>query len=81
MWIRVNLTGKSFVLDLKIITYIGTEFMSAVQPILKEKWTPEVENIWQRLFTYISNVMQRGYHEEEMRKAEEKNRHRSQNAV
>ncbi|XP_078518153.1 neuroglobin-1-like [Lissotriton helveticus] len=65
----------------KYYQYIGTEFMSAVQPILKEKWTPEVENIWQRLFTYISNVMQRGYQEEERRKIEEKNRHRSQNAV
>ncbi|XP_069493613.1 neuroglobin-1-like [Ambystoma mexicanum] len=65
----------------KYYQYVGAEFISAVQPILKEKWTPEVENIWQHLFMYISNVMQMGYQEEERRKAEEKHRLRGHNGI
>lgn len=26
--------------------YVGTEFICAVQPILKDKWTPELEQAW-----------------------------------
>ncbi|CAH2328157.1 globin X [Pelobates cultripes] len=45
--------------------YVGIEFLSAIRPILKEKWTPEVEEVWKVLFTYICAVMKAGYQEEE----------------
>ncbi|CAB1342605.1 unnamed protein product [Coregonus sp. 'balchen'] len=46
-------------------TYVGTEFIRAVQPILKDNWTPEVEEAWKTLFLYISSIMKQGYLEEE----------------
>ncbi|KAK6479172.1 neuroglobin-1-like [Huso huso] len=61
----------------KYYGYVGTEFISAVQPILKEKWTPEVEEAWkilpvhfcfQALFTYVTIIMKQGYQEEERNK-------------
>ncbi|XP_075469469.1 neuroglobin-like isoform X1 [Ascaphus truei] len=45
--------------------YVGTEFISAVRPVLNEKLTPDVEEAWQHLFTYICTVMKWGYQEEE----------------
>uniref|UniRef100_A0A8C5R4N2 Globin domain-containing protein n=1 Tax=Leptobrachium leishanense TaxID=445787 RepID=A0A8C5R4N2_9ANUR len=45
--------------------YVGMEFISAVCPILKEKWTSEVEEVWKVLFRYICAVMEAGYREEE----------------
>ncbi|XP_068107781.1 cytoglobin-1-like [Hyperolius riggenbachi] len=54
--------------------YVGSEFISAVHPILKDSWTPELENGWKSLFTYICAVMERGYKEEEMRCAGKKNK-------
>ncbi|XP_053331274.1 uncharacterized protein LOC128505017 [Spea bombifrons] len=45
--------------------YVGMEFISAVRPILKDKWTPDVEEGWKGLFTYICAVMEAGYQEEE----------------
>ncbi|OCT68750.1 myoglobin [Xenopus laevis] len=47
--------------------YVGTEFISAVRPMLQDKWTLEVEEAWKGLFTYICTVMERGYQEEEKR--------------
>ncbi|KAK6481223.1 neuroglobin-1-like [Huso huso] len=52
----------------KYYGYVGTEFISAVQPILKEKWTPEVEEAWKALFTYVTRIMKQGYQEEERNK-------------
>ncbi|KAG8449673.1 hypothetical protein GDO86_016352 [Hymenochirus boettgeri] len=54
--------------------YVGTEFISAVRPIFKDKWTPEVEEVWKRLFTYICTMMERGY-EEGQRKYTDGNYH------
>lgn len=45
--------------------YVGAEFVRAVQPMLKERWSPEVEEAWQTLFLYITTLMKRGYLEEE----------------
>ncbi|XP_070620042.1 neuroglobin-like [Erythrolamprus reginae] len=44
--------------------YIGIQFMQAVQPILKEDWTLEVETAWEGLFRYLAAVMRRGFHKE-----------------
>lgn len=52
----------------KYYGYVGTEFICAVQPILKEKWTPEVEEAWKALFTYVTRIMKQGYQEEETNK-------------
>uniref|UniRef100_H3A474 X globin n=2 Tax=Latimeria chalumnae TaxID=7897 RepID=H3A474_LATCH len=49
----------------KYYQYVGIEFVCAVQPILKERWTPEVEEAWQTLFKYVTEVMKRGYLQEE----------------
>ncbi|KAL7861823.1 hypothetical protein SRHO_G00132640 [Serrasalmus rhombeus] len=49
----------------KYYAYVGTEFICAVRPILKEKWTPELEKAWKTLFQYITRLMRQGYLEEE----------------
>ncbi|XP_073466152.1 cytoglobin-1-like [Aquarana catesbeiana] len=49
----------------KYYQYVVAEFMSAIHPLLKEKWTPELENAWRNLFSYICALMRRGYEEEE----------------
>ncbi|XP_041092336.1 uncharacterized protein LOC121304951 isoform X2 [Polyodon spathula] len=49
----------------KYYEYVGVQFISAVKPIVKENWTQAVEESWQSLFLYLTEVMKRGYHEEE----------------
>ncbi|KAF4083891.1 hypothetical protein AMELA_G00122520 [Ameiurus melas] len=49
----------------KYYGYVGTEFICAVRPILKEKWTPELEKAWKTLFQYVTWLMRQGYNEEE----------------
>ncbi|XP_060789964.1 x globin [Neoarius graeffei] len=49
----------------KYYGYVGTEFICAVRPILKDKWTPELENAWKTLFQYVTWLMRQGYTEEE----------------
>ncbi|XP_033915060.3 neuroglobin-1-like [Acipenser ruthenus] len=49
----------------KYYEYVGVQFISAVKPIVKENWTQEVEESWKSLFSYLTAVMKRGYHEEE----------------
>nr|XP_013999348.1 unnamed protein product [Salmo salar] len=49
----------------KYYMYVGAEFIRAVQPILKDNWTPEVEEAWKTLFLYITSIMKQGYVEEE----------------
>ncbi|KAG7328133.1 hypothetical protein KOW79_008077 [Hemibagrus wyckioides] len=49
----------------KYYGYVGTEFICAVRPILKDKWTPELEKAWKTLFQYVTRLMRRGYTEEE----------------
>lgn len=49
----------------KYYEYVGVQFISAVKPIVKENWTQEVEDSWKSLFSYLTAVMKRGYHEEE----------------
>ncbi|MGH0126123.1 UNVERIFIED_CONTAM: hypothetical protein FKN15_025480 [Acipenser sinensis] len=50
---------------LQFLPYVGVQFISAVKPIVKENWTQEVEESWKSLFSYLTAVMKRGYHEEE----------------
>ncbi|XP_055028958.2 x globin [Misgurnus anguillicaudatus] len=52
----------------KYYGYVGTEFICAVQPILKDKWTNELEDAWKALFQYIIHIMKDGYLEEEKTK-------------
>ncbi|KAM6428454.1 neuroglobin-like isoform 2-T4 [Liasis olivaceus] len=47
--------------------YIGIQFIQAVQPILKEDWTLEVEKAWKSLFKYLVAVMRRGFYYEGQR--------------
>ncbi|KAG5846921.1 neuroglobin-like [Anguilla anguilla] len=49
----------------KYYGYVGVEFIRAVQPILKEKWTDELEEAWKALFLYVTRIMKKGYWEEE----------------
>ncbi|XP_072284633.1 cytoglobin-1-like [Pyxicephalus adspersus] len=49
----------------KYYQYVVSEFMSAIHPLLKDKWTTELENAWKNLFAYICAMMKRGYDEEE----------------
>ncbi|XP_061824682.1 x globin [Nerophis lumbriciformis] len=51
----------------KYYSYVGVEFISAVQPILKERWTTELEEAWKTLFQYVTGLMQQGYEEESER--------------
>ncbi|XP_056152392.1 x globin [Lampris incognitus] len=49
----------------KYYSYVGAEFICAVQPILKEKWTPELEEAWKAMFLYVTTLMKQGYQGEE----------------
>nr|XP_014433191.1 neuroglobin-like [Pelodiscus sinensis] len=49
----------------KYYEYVGVQFISAVQPILKERWTPELQEAWQSLFKYLTATMEQGYYAEE----------------
>lgn len=49
----------------KYYSYVGQEFIRAVQPILKDNWTPVAEDAWKTLFQYITTIMKQGYLEEE----------------
>ncbi|XP_061598951.1 x globin [Cololabis saira] len=51
----------------KYYSYVGAEFICAVQPILKEKWTPELEEAWKAMFQYVTGLMKQGYQEESSR--------------
>ncbi|KAJ8341435.1 hypothetical protein SKAU_G00337260 [Synaphobranchus kaupii] len=52
----------------KYYGYVGAEFICAVQPILKDNWTPELEEAWKALFMYVTRIMKQGYLEEEKHK-------------
>ncbi|KAM4632848.1 neuroglobin-like [Polymixia lowei] len=49
----------------KYYGYVGAEFIRAVQPILKDRWSPVVEKAWKTLFVYISSIMKQGFLDEE----------------
>ncbi|CAN9502249.1 unnamed protein product [Ophioblennius macclurei] len=51
----------------KYYSYVGAEFICAVQPILKDRWTAEVEEAWKTLFQYLTGLMKQGYQEESAR--------------
>ncbi|XP_071755982.1 x globin [Centroberyx gerrardi] len=51
----------------KYYSYVGAEFICAVQPILKERWTAELEEAWKTLFLYVTGLMKQGYQEESNR--------------
>ncbi|KAI2654059.1 Neuroglobin [Labeo rohita] len=52
----------------KYFGYVGAEFICAVRPILKDRWTPELEQAWKTLFQYVTGIMKDGYLEEERSK-------------
>uniref|UniRef100_A0A147AXV7 Cytoglobin n=1 Tax=Fundulus heteroclitus TaxID=8078 RepID=A0A147AXV7_FUNHE len=51
----------------KYYSYVGAEFTCAVQPILKERWTTEMEEAWKTMFQYVTSLMKEGYQEENAR--------------
>ncbi|XP_014898015.1 x globin [Poecilia latipinna] len=51
----------------KYYNYVGAEFICAVQPILKERWTAELEEAWKTMFQYVSSLMRQGYQDESAR--------------
>ncbi|KAM8913612.1 x globin [Spinachia spinachia] len=51
----------------KYYSYVGAEFIGAVQPIMKEGWTAELEEAWKTLFQFVTGLMQRGYQAESNR--------------
>ncbi|XP_034432773.1 x globin [Hippoglossus hippoglossus] len=51
----------------KYYSYVGAEFICAVRPILKERWTAELEEAWKTLFQYVTSLMKQGYQEESSR--------------
>ncbi|XP_028251149.1 x globin [Parambassis ranga] len=48
----------------KYYSYVGAEFICAVQPILKERWTAELEEAWKTMFQFVTSLMKQGYQEE-----------------
>ncbi|XP_028294049.1 x globin [Gouania willdenowi] len=48
----------------KYYSYVGAEFIGAVQPILKERWTADVEDAWKTMFQFVTGLMTQGYQEE-----------------
>ncbi|XP_042629392.1 x globin [Cyprinus carpio] len=52
----------------KYYGYVGAEFICAVRPILKDRWTSELEQAWQTLFQYVTAIMKDAYLEEERSK-------------
>ncbi|KAM9355823.1 x globin [Pholidichthys leucotaenia] len=51
----------------KYYSYVGAEFICAVQPIMKDSWTVELEKAWKTLFQYVTSLMNQGYQEESAR--------------
>uniref|UniRef100_A0A3Q3ITR6 Uncharacterized protein n=1 Tax=Monopterus albus TaxID=43700 RepID=A0A3Q3ITR6_MONAL len=51
----------------KYYSYVGAEFIISVQPILKERWTAELEEAWKTMFQYVTSLMNQGYQEESAR--------------
>ncbi|KAM4723723.1 x globin [Anableps anableps] len=51
----------------KYFSYVGAEFICAVQPILKERWTTELEEAWKMMFQYVTSLMKQGYQDESAR--------------
>ncbi|XP_053123944.1 cytoglobin-1-like [Hemicordylus capensis] len=49
----------------KYFEYVGDQFIQAAQPIVKEEWTPEVEQAWESLFKYLVATMRRGFYKEQ----------------
>ncbi|KAG7233567.1 hypothetical protein INR49_006842 [Caranx melampygus] len=49
----------------KYYKFVGAEFIQAVGPVLKERWTSEQEEAWKTLFLYISSTMRRGFQQEQ----------------
>nr|XP_033813149.1 cytoglobin-1-like isoform X1 [Geotrypetes seraphini] len=49
----------------KYYQYVGVQFIDAVKPFLKERWTLEVEEAWEGLFAHITTLMNKGYQEAE----------------
>ncbi|XP_017538597.1 neuroglobin-like [Pygocentrus nattereri] len=48
----------------KYYMYLGTEFIRVIKPILKERWSSELENAWMTLFLYLTQMMKVGFEEE-----------------
>ncbi|KAM7402860.1 hypothetical protein PAMA_003671 [Pampus argenteus] len=51
----------------KYYSYVGAEFVCAVQPLLKDRWTAELEEAWETMFQYVTGLMRQGYQEESCR--------------
>ncbi|XP_035534288.1 neuroglobin-like [Morone saxatilis] len=49
----------------KYYKFVGAEFIRAVQPVLKERWSSDMEEAWKTLFLYISRTMKRGFQQED----------------
>ncbi|XP_071323954.1 neuroglobin-like [Trachinotus anak] len=49
----------------KYYKFVGAEFIQAMRPVLKERWTSEQEEAWKTLFLYISSTMKRGFQQEQ----------------
>uniref|UniRef100_A0A8C2L7S4 X globin n=1 Tax=Cyprinus carpio TaxID=7962 RepID=A0A8C2L7S4_CYPCA len=52
----------------KYYGYVGAEFICAVRPVLKDRWTSELEQAWKTLFQYVTGIMKDAYLEEERSK-------------
>uniref|UniRef100_A0A673LCM8 Neuroglobin-1-like n=1 Tax=Sinocyclocheilus rhinocerous TaxID=307959 RepID=A0A673LCM8_9TELE len=52
----------------KYYGYVAAEFICAVRPVLKDRWTSELEQAWKTLFQYVTAIMKDGYLEEERSK-------------
>ncbi|XP_031703501.1 x globin [Anarrhichthys ocellatus] len=48
----------------KYYSYVQAEFICAVQPIMKERWTSELEEAWKTMFQFVTSLMKQGYQEE-----------------
>ncbi|ELU06021.1 hypothetical protein CAPTEDRAFT_188542 [Capitella teleta] len=57
-----DLGGKHISFNAKVdyIDLLGQHFLFAMEPVLKQHWTPEVEQAWADLFRLMSHVMKEG---------------------
>ncbi|XP_030577224.1 neuroglobin-like [Archocentrus centrarchus] len=45
----------------KYYELMGQEFILAIQPVLNERWTSDLDEAWKTLFLYITHTMKKGY--------------------
>ncbi|XP_078001088.1 neuroglobin-like [Glandiceps talaboti] len=51
---------NSYHADINLIDTFGQQFLTSIQPTLKNNWNPAVEDAWKQLFKCIAYTMKKG---------------------